>query len=86
MGLVKLAGYIKKKPLVKKLFTPKAALPKAERGAYSVLLADLTGDREHQMVENIANSLDDLEGVHTARLSCPLAGAADTLKGQAIPA
>jgi len=65
---------IKKKPFVTKLLTPAPTLPKAERGAYSVLLADLIGDKDEQMVANIADSLSGLEGVQAARLRRALPG------------
>ena len=42
---------------------PHPALPVAQRGNYSVLLADLAGDKEEQMITNIADSLNGLEGV-----------------------
>ena len=68
---------IEQKPFVKDILavlTPGAALPVAERGAYSVLLADLTGETDEQMVTNIADSLNGLEGVHAARLKRALPG------------
>lgn len=66
---------VEKKPFVKNILeylTPQSAMPVAQRGNYSVLLADLAGDTEEQMVTNIADSLNGLEGVHAARLRRPL--------------
>jgi hypothetical protein len=68
---------IKQRPFVKGILAaliPEPALPVAERGAYSVLLADLTGETDEQMVTNIADSLNGLEGVHAARLKRALPG------------
>lgn len=68
---------IKQRPFVKDILTvltPKPALPVAERGAYSILLADLTGETDEQMVTHIADSLNGLEGVHAARLKRALPG------------
>ena len=66
---------IEQKPFVKsilKFLIPQPALPVAKWGKYSVLLADLAGDKEEQMVTNIADSLNGWEGIHAARLRRPL--------------
>ena len=68
---------IEQKPFVKDILailTPESALPAAEPGAYSVLLAALTGETDERMVTNIADSLNGLEGVHAARLKRALPG------------
>jgi tetratricopeptide (TPR) repeat protein len=68
---------IEQKPFVKDILAvlkPETALPVAKNGAYNVLLADLTGETDEQMVTNIADSVNGLEGVHAARLKRALAG------------